>query len=61
MWSGGTEQETANLNTWVRFTTDCQGNKYHRGPMGHIIELYADGTWHSEADPSLSLPEYLQG
>lgn len=62
MWKvEGTEEEAANLKRYgFHLTLDCQGNKYYCGPMGHIIEYYADGTWNSDlADPSLSLQEYL--
>ena len=57
----GTEQETANLKRCgFELTQDCQGDNYYCGPMGHIIELYADGAWNSDkADPNASLREYL--
>jgi hypothetical protein len=42
-------------------TTDCRGNVYYVMPDGgHIIYLYADGTWDSDrASAGWSLKEYF--
>ena len=57
----GTEEETANFKSiGLDLSEDRDGNKYYCDPWGHLIELYADGTWYSDkARPSESLQEYL--
>jgi hypothetical protein len=58
----GTEQETAELKRYgFELTEDRRGDSYYCGPMGHIIEFYADGAWNSDkADPNASLYDYLE-
>ncbi len=57
----GTEQETTSLKRYgFELAQDIQADNYYCGPTGHIIWLYADGTWHSDkADPGVSMQGYL--
>jgi hypothetical protein len=43
-----------------RYESDARGDEYYVGPAGHIIHLYADGSWDSDRAPTgWSLGEYL--
>ena len=42
------------------FQEDASGDKYYVGPVGHIVHVYADGTWDSDkAGAEQSLEKYL--
>ena len=39
---------------------DVKGDVYYVGPLGHIIWLFADGTWHSDkAREGSTMEDYL--
>jgi hypothetical protein len=45
----GTEEECALLESnGFSEEQDIRGNVYYVGPLGHIVELFADGTWRSD-------------
>src|SRR6185437_5319955 len=58
----GTEADIALLASYgFNEASDIQGDIYYVGPLGHIVHLYPDGTWHSDkaADDS-NFEEYLK-
>ena len=56
----GTSEEEALLKLSGFTAQDVGGDVYYVGPYGHIIYLYADGTWDSDkAGAEQSLEDYL--
>ena len=58
---GAPEEESLLERSGFQVERDVQGDVYYVMPEGgHIIHLYADGTWHSDKAPrQQSLEDYL--
>jgi hypothetical protein len=58
----GTEADIALLARYgFNEEKDIQGDVYYVGPLGHIVHLYPDGTWHSDkAAENSNFEEYLK-
>jgi hypothetical protein len=58
----GSEADTALLAKYgFNEQKDIQGDIYYVGPLGHIIYLFPEGTWHSDkATEGSNFEEYLK-